>query len=371
MAASLAFDHHIFAGRRPRPVHARQTTEGWISTGIAFEDFTRFSTHSHKQSSERRLPTPDWAINTEQLRELLVVHLEQRAYLPHPQPGTQEERLARAVEKLKSDAPKKLAAMKKLCQEYVSLKGSSPNDPRLHVLEGEIENLDTQLRHINRPAELLIGIVYHYFRACLDSVGTGQALGIKPPSVRQTLWRLHRTWARMQAGTLRQRATSKNAQPPAPRQRQPGLKRRSRFDQERERICELYKIGTSVPNISRVVGCSYPTVQNLLKREGIYDCGPARRKLEKAHKEDIQIATRRAARVRNLEKARAARRFKYQIDINHDRVVSLYQEEGRSVSEIARELGFPEGTGYNRVCAVLKKAGVYRARFVRRKDVPA
>jgi hypothetical protein len=197
MKTALAFDQHQFQGRRQHPVHANFIAGEWRSSGIAFEDYTRFNTQNHKPSAERRLPTPDWAVNDDKLREVLVVYLEHRARAGHKQPGTQAERLARAVAKLRASTPAKIALIKKLNHEYATLKRSDPRHPRLRKLEIQIENLDTQLRLMIRPAEVLIGVVYYYYRARLDSVGTGLALGIKPPAVRQTLRRLRRTWERM------------------------------------------------------------------------------------------------------------------------------------------------------------------------------
>lgn len=202
MHNALAFDPWQFAGRSAHPVHAKFVAGEWHSSGIAFEDYARFNTQNHKQSAERRLPTPEWAVDDSKLRELLVVHLEHRAGILRKQTGTQAERLARAAEKLKSSAPAKIEVIKKLNCEYVALKRSDPKHPRLRKLEVQIENLDTQLRLIKRPAELLCGIVYFYFRARLDSVGTALALGVKPPAVRQTLRRLHRTWHRLQGSTV-------------------------------------------------------------------------------------------------------------------------------------------------------------------------
>jgi len=102
---------------------------------------------------------------------------------------------------LKESAPKKIAIITRLCHEYVALKRSDLRHPRLRILEVEIQNLDTQLCFIKRPAELLVGIVQRYYRQNLDSVETGLALGVKPPAVRQTIWRLHRTWKRMRHHT--------------------------------------------------------------------------------------------------------------------------------------------------------------------------
>ena len=140
-------------------------------------------------------------VNDDKLRELIVTHLEHRAAIRRKLPGTQAERLARATAKLKASVPRKIEVITGLCHEYVALKRSDPRHPRLRVLEVEIENLDSQLRFTGRPAEIICGIVYYYYRAGMDSVGTGLALGIKPPAVRQTLWRLHRTWKLIESGT--------------------------------------------------------------------------------------------------------------------------------------------------------------------------
>jgi hypothetical protein len=67
----------------------------------------------------------------------------------------------------------------------------------LRKLEIQIEALDTQLVTVNRMVEIVAGVVYYYSLGC-NSVQVARALAIKPPAVRQLLWRLHRTWARIQ-----------------------------------------------------------------------------------------------------------------------------------------------------------------------------
>ena len=47
---------------------------------------------------------------------------------------------------------------------------------------------------------MLAGVAYHYWRGGLNSVETGQQLGIKPPHVRQLLWRLSTTAGRLGYG---------------------------------------------------------------------------------------------------------------------------------------------------------------------------
>jgi hypothetical protein len=230
MSKATQFDPHAFAGRRQHPVNARKTAEGWISSGIAFEDYTRFNTQTHKQSAERRLPTPDWAVNDSKLRKLLVTFMEERAGMRRAGSGTQQERLAHATELILGKRPRMVEVLKKLCNEYVTLKqlGLKPEStdaewnaarqqPYIPLFEGEarhvaeqkrrreleieIEGLDTYLRYtVNGGADVIAAIVYLYYRAGLDSVGVGSELGLKPPHVRQTLWRLHDTWNHKFAG---------------------------------------------------------------------------------------------------------------------------------------------------------------------------
>lgn len=214
-----------FAGRKQHPVGAHRVVDGWVSTGIAFEDYSRMSTQQHKASGERRLPTPQWSVNDKMLRELLVVFMEERAGFRKQQRGDLHERLARAKVAIIGQRPRLMNIAAKLCAEYVHLKrvGARPDmgDEELNLslaqplafpnmartylelkrrreLEIEIEGIDTYLRYTaNGGADVVAGIVYLYYRTGLDSVGVGTELGLKPPHVRQTLWRLHDTWKKM------------------------------------------------------------------------------------------------------------------------------------------------------------------------------
>jgi hypothetical protein len=65
---------------------------------------------------------------------------------------------------------------------------------RRRELEIEIEGIDTYLRYTTTGgADVIAAVVYLYFRAAIDSVGVGTELGLKPPHVRQTIWRLYQT----------------------------------------------------------------------------------------------------------------------------------------------------------------------------------
>lgn len=223
MSKARSYDKHQFGGRGQHPVNARPAAAGgWTSSGVAFEDYARMSTQQHKPSGERRLPTPQWAVNDGMLRELLVVFMEERAGYRKRQTGPLLPRLERAKQAIISQRPRWIATLDKLCAEYVKLKrlGSDPSvdDHTLNLsleqplvldewarpwkdftrkrqLEIEIEGIDTFLRYTsNGGADVIAAIVYLYYRAGLDSVGVGAELGLKPPHVRQTLWRLHDTW---------------------------------------------------------------------------------------------------------------------------------------------------------------------------------
>jgi hypothetical protein len=215
------YDQHQFAGRQSYPVNARRTLEGWTSPGVAFEDYTRMSTQQRKASNERRLPTPKWAVNDGQLRTLLVTFMEERAGFRKQQKGTLMERLERAKLAVINQRPRLIQVLERLCNEYVTLKraGACPemSDEELNAslvqplvlpqyarrfielkrkraLEIEIEGIDTYLRYTaNGGADVVAAIVYLYYRAGLDSVGVGAELGLKPPHIRQTIWRLHQT----------------------------------------------------------------------------------------------------------------------------------------------------------------------------------
>ena len=79
------------------PVHVQSHGNGeFSSTGISYEDYKRMSTQQHRTKfSGRQSLAPEWALNNEQLREVIVFCMEQRAN-QHAHQGTYAERLARA-----------------------------------------------------------------------------------------------------------------------------------------------------------------------------------------------------------------------------------------------------------------------------------
>ena len=82
---------------------------------------------------------------------------------------------------------------------------------RKRELEIEIEGIDTYLRiSENGGADIIAAIVYLYYRTGYDSVGVAAELGLKPPHIRQTLWRMHQTAKRLEAdGKFKEVASAK------------------------------------------------------------------------------------------------------------------------------------------------------------------
>lgn len=198
--------------RRQYPVSAR--------TRISFGDYASMSTFQRKQSGERRLPTPYWALNDALFRELLVVFVETRLGL-RATTGTLIERLDRARLVALSQHPRLNNTLDNLnaeyvhtqrtgvCTEEVVRRNTQPvvhemfeeerkilaTAERLAELEVEIEGLDTYLRYTrNGGAGVLAQVVYLYYRVGLDSVGVAGETGLKPPHVRQLLYRLNELW---------------------------------------------------------------------------------------------------------------------------------------------------------------------------------
>jgi len=192
----LKFDRYT-ATRRPFPVHAEYDGEGFTSKQLDFSDYARMSTQQRKQSGERRLPTPAFALDQNLLRAVLVRYLEKRAHLLKPQPGTERERMLRALAVIEKRRPMLESALKQMCAGYLELKRAGGDPARLKKLAEEIENFDTVLRLNTNVAGTLLRVIHLYYSVGLDSVGVGLELGLKPPHIRQILWRLNREWERM------------------------------------------------------------------------------------------------------------------------------------------------------------------------------
>jgi hypothetical protein len=173
------------------PVHAEFIGGEIVSSGVAFEDYTRMSTQLlQKLNSNRRLVAPAWAYNDDPLLTVLTRAMEERALISRMlQTGTTKEKLERAQQKLEKMRPELTARIDKLCTLFVAAKRDGDHDI-VASLGVQVEALDTQIRLLSDIPKILAGVVYFYWRCGFDSVQTGQQLGIKPPHVRQLLSRL-------------------------------------------------------------------------------------------------------------------------------------------------------------------------------------
>ncbi len=175
-----------------------------------------------KPSGERRLLTPEWAINDVKLRALLVVFMEVRLDIRNPR-GTLLERRERCRLVAVGQRPRLAAKATKLNHEYVTT-----TDPaRRKQLQVEIENLDTTIRYTHDGGmATLAAVAYLYYRVRLDSVAVAAELELKPPHVRQILWRLDQLWKKR----FNLDGTEKELAPPKLYKRRSVSGRRTRWD---------------------------------------------------------------------------------------------------------------------------------------------
>jgi len=161
---------------------------------LAFADLHNMHFERRKQTQERRLATPGWALNDEQLRELLVQYLERQAFFGRVPPGTMtlEERIKRAEEKLAVQVPKLQSELRQRIFEYHELQKCGRLTPsRRKELEREIQGIDTRICIIRRGAlATLTAMVYLYYREGLNAVDVAEQLGVVPTTVHQVFYKL-------------------------------------------------------------------------------------------------------------------------------------------------------------------------------------
>jgi hypothetical protein len=179
------------------PVSAEFDGKEFSSPNLAFEDYSRMSTQQHKQSGERRLPTPAWALRPDLTRAVVVHYVERRAGFRKPTPGTERERLARASKRNTEHCKNKEAVLRRMCAEFVELTKSGADPARANNVAEQIKNLDTCLRVDRNIAGIALRCMHLYYGAGLDSVGVATELGLKPPHVRALIWKLNWVWDKL------------------------------------------------------------------------------------------------------------------------------------------------------------------------------
>lgn len=193
----LETKQHIFKGSR-LPVSTTHVADGETeSNGISHEDYKFMSTMHQKLEKARRNERPTWAVNDVQLAKVLAQYMESRAGFAgvrrYLRVGTAAQRIKRAQTAIIAGLPKRIEILDGLCKEYVALKDNpAATCDRLQELELLIEGLDTYIRTSQKDGGLLlaVGCVQTYWKEGLDSVACAERLHIKPPHVRQIVWRL-------------------------------------------------------------------------------------------------------------------------------------------------------------------------------------
>jgi hypothetical protein len=194
----MSFDKHQFVSRF-NPVSANVTADGWASSGISYDDYSGMHMTKGKQAPERRLETPEWALSDEKLRVLLVRFIEMRAGRRVQRTGKQSERLEHAAKAIIDRIPDLIATLERNCARYVKLKNAGAPENEIKQLGAQIEGIDTQIRlNQNGFVAKAASVVYLYYRCKMNSIEVGAELDMKPPHVRQTLWRLHKAWEQIQ-----------------------------------------------------------------------------------------------------------------------------------------------------------------------------
>jgi len=189
--------------RTAYPVEARFAAGGEVeSNGISWEDYGRMGRFQHKLDSGRLSDTPSWATNDTQLRAVLVVYMERRAGLLKPQPGTEAQRLQRAQEMLLKKSASLQASLDKMVRRYADillLLKQNPADAEAleakHFCARQIQNLDTILLFNKDIAGKVLRVVHCYYRMGFTSVQVETETGLRPPHVREIIFRLRKVAA--------------------------------------------------------------------------------------------------------------------------------------------------------------------------------
>ncbi len=254
---SPAFDRHAFENRR-----SRFTAE----TGIDFSNLQ----HLHLRRvpdlrKGRRLAVPAWALSDSKLAEVLVLYLEQR-FRVKDCTGDLKARLQRCREAAKLNAADTKARLERWIKNFravvnanyheadertytrlflTTLRGESPAK-LLAQIEKQVSNLDSDAWTTERAPEISLSILYLYFRMGFNSPAVSESLGIRPPHVRQIIFRASQRAIRKVNGTAR--------------------KPRARLHQEKvDSLRQLHQSGVPTAQLATQFGIARDTVRRIVR----------------------------------------------------------------------------------------------------------
>ncbi len=184
-----SFDQNQFAGRRTKAVKATKTREGgWDTPGISFADFDSMHVH-RRMTQQRRLPAPQWALNDEGTRGVVLRFCEGHVGIRNGS-GTDAERMQAIRDKAKAILPNKEAQLEIALRQFHELNGAQPEGTH-RDFSIQVQNRDTQVQVLRRGLpELATAVVYLYYRLGWNSVAVAEQLKIKSPAVREWLFRM-------------------------------------------------------------------------------------------------------------------------------------------------------------------------------------
>jgi hypothetical protein len=152
-------------------------------------------TRQRKGWSHHRSGIPSWILNKETFFGVVVRYLEAKAFGATKVKVNERcglpERLRRAEAVLKSQRAAKIQILQSLSKRHFELKRTG--DPEHKKLECQLQNLDTQIRFLDRGHFALVSaVLYLSYRCGLDSVAVGLHLSMRPETVRQVCARCRR-----------------------------------------------------------------------------------------------------------------------------------------------------------------------------------
>lgn len=194
---SLHFDTSQFAGRHQYPVGADFGAHGEVhSTGISFEDYRSMHVEERAGCGQRRNHDRDWAFCDTKVRQVIARTMEVRACIRIPNSGTEVERIALAEKKIQKEIrPLLKARLDTLCRNYAQKRAAGATPEELAKLENAIKGADTHVRmsRPNRVPEILVAIVYRFFRLAKSNTEIAEALDLNPGTVRKLIYNLEQT----------------------------------------------------------------------------------------------------------------------------------------------------------------------------------
>ena len=174
--------------RRPNVVSA--------DTEISFQDFKTMHVERRKVQQDRRLETPQWALNDEMVRAIILHFGEDRCYIRNHN-GTDEERMARVRAAAEGQLATKKARLEEMMKQYAAYTSEERADKEhqkiLRKFAAQIQVLDTDILMLQgaRFMAVATAIVYRYYRQGHDSVSIAEEFGVKSPMVRMWLYRMN------------------------------------------------------------------------------------------------------------------------------------------------------------------------------------